>query len=81
MERMNPVDQLNIFHAHLIKKRNEHELLSRPYVEYNPEAFIEISLNHEIKWTCFYEHDDTLTDEEYNRYLAWHQRYLDKFFP
>jgi hypothetical protein len=80
MEQMNPVDQFHIFHAHLTKKRIEHEILARPYVEYNPEAFNEITLNYELKWIGFFEHDDSLTDEEYERYSAWQQRYLDKWF-
>ena len=80
MERMNPVDQLNVMHAHLTKKRMEHELLARPYVEYNPEAFNEIALNYEIKWTHFYDKDDSITDEDYERYSAWHSRYLDTWF-
>jgi hypothetical protein len=34
----------------------------------------------ETKWLHYFEDDDSLSDEEYNRQMDWFDRYLDKFF-
>ena len=77
---MDAMNKMTLYRAHMARKEAQRQILARPVAQYNPEAFTSITLDHELKWIGFFEHDDSLTDEEYERYSAWQQRYLDKWF-
>jgi len=75
---MDTMNQMILYRAHMAHKEALTRILARPYVEYNPEAFTSITLDHELRWMTALEYDESI---DIDQYLAWSEQYLNKWFP